>query len=189
MTTFVLIRHARVAIDPEVPADRWRLTPDAWESATRLREDATVSAATSWFSSPEPKAAGTARAAAGVLPVTEVPNLRELDRSSTGWLATADDHIRLVEEIFATPARSVRGCESADAAQKRFLAAMAQIVSEHTSETVAVVSHGIVLTLYFSWLQGLARPDLDLWKRLRLPDLAIVDPVARVVIQNFGASP
>jgi hypothetical protein len=46
-----------------------------------------------------------------------------------------------------------------------------------------------VLALYMAHLRGLPKVDFEAWQRIRLPDLAVVDPVARSVIRAFGAAP
>ena len=54
-----LVRHGRPVIDPSVPAARWPLAPDASKEVLPLRDRLPDTA--TWFSSPEPKALGTAR--------------------------------------------------------------------------------------------------------------------------------
>jgi len=44
----------------------------------------------------------------------------------------------------------------------------------------------IVLTLSLSALLDLPTPDLNTWRSIRFPDLAVVDPTAWKVIVGFG---
>jgi len=64
-----LVRHGRPVIERGRPAEEWQLDPSTYDDVWALREQLPTRAA--WFSSPEPKALGTAQlltdAAIGVL--------------------------------------------------------------------------------------------------------------------------
>jgi broad specificity phosphatase PhoE len=181
-----LIRHAPVVPDPARPPDQWLLSETSEALVAALASLPAAARVERFFSSPEPKALGTARIVAGARPIEAEPGLRELDRSTAGWLDTPDGYASLVAEILCAPERSIRGCEPAAEAQRRMVNAVERIVAGHRDRNVAIVSHGIALTLYLSALRGLALPDLDLWRRMRLPDLALVDPERRLVLEDFG---
>jgi broad specificity phosphatase PhoE len=136
----------------------------------------------SFATSPEPKAVATAVAAARGRSVLEAPGLAELDRSAVGWVARALDYVELVQAIFEQPAASVRGCEPAAAAVQRFSDAVASLRGEH----LAVVSHGLILTLYMAQLRGQTHAAVADWQRIALPDVAVVDLERGIVIQDFG---
>jgi hypothetical protein len=53
-------------------------------------------------------------------------------------------------------------------------------------ESVAVFSHGILLTLFMSAVRGLGRPDIDLWRSLRFPDIAVIDSESWQVVEEFS---
>jgi broad specificity phosphatase PhoE len=186
MSKQVLIRHAAVTVDPHERSDQWALSADGLNAASQLRADPDLAAATRIYSSPEPKALATAHAMAGERLVVALPKLVELDRRSAGWLGSADEYAALVAEILEQPEFSIRGCEPAVAAQARVVAEIDRLARDAGGEAIAVVTHGIVLTLYVSWLRGLPAPDLDLWRRLRFPDVAVVDHVGRIVVREFG---
>jgi broad specificity phosphatase PhoE len=66
-------------------------------------------------------------------------------------------------------------------------AAIHAVTRRHPDEDVAIVSHGLVLTLWLTELLGLdAAGTFDLWSRMRFPDLAVVDPVGRRVERDLG---
>jgi broad specificity phosphatase PhoE len=182
----ILVRHAAVTVDPREDAHQWRLSADGEVAATRLANVLQFGAVGQIYSSPEPKAIATACAVARGQAVVEIDGLAELDRRAAGWLGTSDDYAAMVAEIFRQPTVSVRGCETALAAQRRIVGAIDRLAGGARDEAIAVVSHGIVLTLYVSWLRGLAEPDLDRWRRMRFPDAAVVDHERRVVLSDFG---
>ncbi len=123
------------------------------------------------ISSGETKATETARILADHvgLPVEVRFDLGEIDRRSTGFV-TAERHERLADRLFAEPTVSADGWERADNAQRRVVAAVADIVSESSdsdsvgadSDSVraggetAVIGHGGVGTLLLCHLAGLA---------------------------------
>jgi broad specificity phosphatase PhoE len=185
MTKLVLIRHARVTVDPRLPADQWRLSAQGIEAASALCRDPAVAEVSLFYTSSEPKALATALAISGRQAVVQVPDLRELDRSAAGWLDTAAEYAALVEELFRHPDEPVRGCEPATVAQRRIVHAIDTLVAAHHGRTLAVVSHGIVLALYMCHVKRLARPDPAIWRSIGFPDLAVVDPVHRAVIVDF----
>jgi len=168
----VLIRHAAVTVEPNVPSSGWQLTPAGLRAASRLGKVDVIRAATVIATSPEPKATGVAAAIANGRRVREVADLSELDRSRAGWLASEAEYAQLVRQIFEQPLDSIRGCESASHAQARFVAAIDALREQHPSAVLGVVSHGLVLSLYVAYIRGLPAPDLADWQRLGMPDLA-----------------
>jgi broad specificity phosphatase PhoE len=80
---------------------------------------------------------------------------------------------------------SIDGCESADAALARFERAVNRQLNLCSVPVLAVVSHGIVLTLYLASQLGKA-PDFSLWQALRMPDYAVIDLHPWQMIKPFG---
>ena len=71
-------------------------------------------------------------------------DLREVDRSATGYLIHAE-HEATANEMFSNPDVSARGWEKARVAQARIVEAVHNIVaSDGTTGTLAIVSHGAV---------------------------------------------
>jgi len=106
------------------------------------------------FSSAERKATDSAAHLADhlSLPVTEVAELGENDRSSTGYLP-AHEFEQVANAFFAEPHRSVRGWERAIDAQTRVVTAAHKIsAATRGLAAVAIVSHGAVGTLLYCYL-------------------------------------
>ena len=86
------------------------------------------------------------------MPYTKVTALGENDRSSTGFLAP-DEFELTADQFFAWPDQSIRGWETAKAAQSRIVAAVVGIVrTDLTGGAIAIVSHGAVGTLLYCYL-------------------------------------
>lgn len=84
----------------------------------------------------------------------ELGDLGENDRSATGFLPPSEFE-QVADAFFASPHLSVRGWETALAAQSRITSAIEQIVSKDgTTGNIAVVSHGAVGTLLYCKLAG-----------------------------------
>jgi len=181
----VLVRHAAVRVQSAVATSRWELSDDGRLAAAELRRNSALAKVGLIVTSPEPKATATAIALADGRPVLERDDLRELDRSAAGWLCTELEYVALVAEILASPARSARGCEPAAAAQQRLVRVVGDLLASSTDD-VAVVSHGIVLSLYLAHVRGKASVDLEAWRRMRMPDLAVVDADRAEVLVDFG---
>ncbi|WP_225768211.1 histidine phosphatase family protein [Inquilinus sp. Marseille-Q2685] len=150
------ITHPDVLIDPAVPVPDWPLSERGRERMRAVLDQPWAPRLRSLFCSTERKARDGAAilAAALGLPVTELEDLGENDRSSTGYLpklefeATAD-------AFFARPQESVRGWERAADAQRRIVAALDEILRRAPAEgDIAIVSHGGVGALLLCHLEN-----------------------------------
>lgn len=162
----LLIRHAQTSKNKSLPPETWRLDPAGADALDSLRDAWPWQEVANWFSSPEPKALETA---AGLTdrPVQSVPELAELQRR---W---SDDYVGSVGRLFgdtASPAEP--GWETGDDALRRFDRALREIV-EASEGDVAVVSHGLVISLWAGALRG-GSVDHDEWRSLGFPDLLVL---------------
>lgn len=151
-----LITHPDVLIDPAVPVPDWPLSPRGRERMQMVLRLPWMAGVRALFSSTERKAIDGAAilAAALALPVTELEDLGENDRSSTGYLPKLEFEA-MADTFFARPEGSVRGWERAIDAQRRIVAAMAEVLCRAPAEgDIAVVSHGGVGALLLCHLQG-----------------------------------
>lgn len=152
----IFITHPNVVISREVPVPRWPLSE-------RGRQRMRAGLAQPWvrdvgavWCSTEQKAIDGAEilAAHRSLPYATDEALGENDRSATGFLPP-DEFERVADQFFARPHESVRGWETAAAAQARIVAAVARIADhDRSGGTLAFVSHGAVGTLLWCALAG-----------------------------------
>lgn len=170
MTTLWLIRHGRPRIDPLEPPDAWPLEPDGGAVAA-LREHLPRHAV--WYSSPEPKAVGTARLlTAGQVVV--VDDLREAVRPAR-WLDDASAFEAVVRRSLLVPdVPAADGWEPASATRARVEAAVRALLAIHDGGEVVLVGHGTAWTLLVASLTQ-QLPDLAAWATMRMPDLAVLD--------------
>ncbi len=90
-----LVRHGRPLMDRSRPADEWELDPAYADDVRALRDRLPRHAA--WYSSPEPKAIGTALLLTEE-PVEVVPDLREHERHTTDWIEPFEPVVRRAVE-------------------------------------------------------------------------------------------
>ena len=182
-----LVRHASVDVRPEQPGPQWHLSAQGRAEAEALAADPFWQDLRVLFTSPEPKAVGTAQriAAPHGLPIGIAPDLREVEgRAWTGPDAYQEQVQRYLR------GEAIDSWEPKDRAQRRVRACIDGILADDSSSRVAVVSHGLILTLYLADLLKLeGAAAYELWSAIRFPDVAVVDPAAGAVVQRFGERP
>ena len=152
------ISHPDVVKDPTIPVPRWPLSERGRARMTALLARPWVAEISAVYCSDEQKALDGAAILAGHRGLTPivVPALGEVDRSSTGWLPE-EEHAAAARLLFARPAESVRGWETAAQAQGRVVQAIEGILlsaGEQEDRKIAIVAHGAVGTFYLCHLLG-----------------------------------
>ena len=169
LSTLFLIRHSLPVLDQSLPASQWRLTPEGRQRALHLAERLAGRGITLVMSSHEPKAVQTAEiiAAHCRIPMDQADNLHEHERPLAGFSSQVEFEA-IVYEFYANPARLIFGNETADQAYIRFSAAVDGLLHSYPGETLAVVSHGTVMTLFVSRRCGIE--PFPFWRSLQMPD-------------------
>lgn len=149
MKIVYIITHPDVMVDPDVPVPRWPLSERGVERMRALLHQPWIADVTAIYCSTEQKAIDGAEVLAQhlSLPVHQVAELGENDRSATGFLPP-DEFQATADQFFAHPNTSIRGWETAAAAQQRIVRAVNGVIGqEPLSGAIAIVSHGGVSTL------------------------------------------
>ena len=174
MARLILIKHCPPQIDPAVISHRWVLSEDGRTCCAWLADAMRREGVMRLYSSLEPKALETAALIAVRLGLDLCPraDLQENDRTGLGFVSGEDLEERM-QHYFGSPELLVVGNETADAARIRFLSAIRTIQHSDPAETIAVVTHGTVISL----LAGMdERVDAyDFWKMLGLPSYVVLD--------------
>lgn len=173
MSLFRYISHARVIQDPEVPVPQWSLSDDGVRTTEAMLSAPWVADIGRVVCSAETKARMGAQILADHLGLdVEVrSDSGETDRSATGYVSH-ERHEALAKRFFADPTTSADGWETAEAAQRRVVQALADLLIEPGKSSgaghdgadgqpdarpdIAVVGHGGVGTLLRCHLAGLA---------------------------------
>ena len=159
-----VVSHPEVQVDPATPVPGWGLSEAGRARLGRLLELPWARSAAFVASSAERKALQTAQAVAAAAgrDVHVDEELGENDRSATGFVPPQEFEA-LADAFFAHPGRSVRGWETADAAQRRVVRAVDRVLgrareagADPAESTVVVATHGGVGTLLQCALRGVA---------------------------------
>jgi len=180
--TLYLVRHAETR-RTALPAETWPLSEQGFQQVRKLAELPFWSEVDLICTSLEPKALQTAQIVAErhSLPIEPAFDLRELRRTGD----RVADYEAAVREVLENPTTCFHGWEPAGEAQTRIVTAIERLLMLYEGETLAVVSHGLVLTLYLAYLTDTA-PTLDLWHSLPFASATRVDPEARTVLNHFA---
>jgi 2,3-bisphosphoglycerate-dependent phosphoglycerate mutase len=177
VTTVVFVRHAQSAPSPDLPEAAFPLSEKGERQAEALVPVLTSLGVTALVSSPFVRAVGTLRpfANAAGLPLALDEDLRE--RKLAGqWLPDIKAAEAAVRRSFAEPAFAFPGGESAETCTARFEAAVRRAVAANPGGTVALASHGGILSHAIAHYQE--RPPFDFWRDMRNPYLFIFDYAA-----------
>lgn len=158
----LFITHTEVVIDPHAPIESWPLSDVGRARMSRFADGLSGAGVTAVWSSAERKAMDGAQILAerlGVSPKVDA-GLGENDRSATGYIAPPE-FWNVVAEFFARPDVSVRGWETARAAQARIVAGVERVLAAEPLGRVVIVSHGGVARLLSAQLEGCAIGEED----------------------------
>lgn len=178
MSHLYLIRHPVTRPDPAVPASEWDLSDGGRLQRDMLLEAPFWGSVTQVYTSSQYKTKTVGQAAFAILgiPTQAIADLDEARRDT--WFGT-EAFQAAQQAFFAQPDRPpVPEWESADAARARFVAAMDGILAQHPAdESLAVVTHATVLTLYLAHLRHEA-PEYEFWRTIGFAEVFAVDRAA-----------
>ncbi len=176
-----LVRHAETEPSNQ-PVELWPLSEAGREQATKLAGQPFWEDVDLICTSLEPKALQTVQIVRERhdLPMEPAFDLHELRRPS-GPIA---DYAEAVRQALANPAASVHGWEPAGEAQTRILVAIERLLMLHEEMSIAVVSHGLVLSLYLAHLIG-TEPSLELWRSIPFASAIQVDVEAGKIVARY----
>lgn len=159
-----MIRHALSAVDPNVDSREWGLAPGALEEAEDLARVLPPDIHDTVWTSSERKAVETAGAIARVrgLRIDIDDRFGEVRRPWTGGDYSAEARRYLSGDV-------PDGWEPPDDVVRRFSDAMNAL----PSEAVAVVDHGLALSMYVASIVSVDRPKF--WAALTFPDAWLLD--------------
>jgi broad specificity phosphatase PhoE len=162
------LRHAETTIDPSLPAREWSITPDGLQRARELAKSDAFCKIEGIVYSSEKKARQTADAFAEELDVDiyEIPELGELRRQHGEFLSNKE-YRYMVRETLMDWDHNVRGWESGAEALHRFAEGVKRINIMFYSRNILVVSHGLVLTLYFCQLRNFQSIAFERWTQMQ----------------------
>lgn len=181
MALLYLIRHARTQM-MGAAAERWPLSQEGQREAGVLARQSFWREIEVIFSSPEPKALQTAEPAARRwrIPIKRVDCLHELRRPRL-----IENYQEVIARLFAEPETSVAQLEPAAQAAERITSCIKDLVATHSEQTLAIVSHGLVLSLFLSQLED-RWPTVAEWRAIPFAGLTILDTETWHLVKNWS---
>jgi len=167
--TYVFLRHAKITKNTAEPSDKWVLSDEGIKyveevAATGIFDDVNVI-----ITSSQKKVIQTAYFLAERLgkDIITNPSLNEIDKGSV-LIEDPIEYENQVVKVLEKPDESISEWETANQALKRFQLGMNRIEQEHSHKKILIVTHGIVLTLYFaSILKESTEDTISRWKKLK----------------------
>jgi broad specificity phosphatase PhoE len=162
------LRHAETKVNLSKPARDWPITKKGAALARELAKSERFSEINGIIHSSETKAKQTAEAFAEGLDVQmyQLSGLDELARNHEGKL-NDEEYRERVHRTLREPEKSVPGWESGTSALKRFEDAVRKVDIMFHQKNVLIVSHGIIMTLYFCKLKGFEAIAYERWGQLK----------------------
>jgi len=167
-TELILLRHAEPQIQIELAPSQWGLSSDGKSQAVKLALSGVFNDVDVFISSTEPKAFQTAALVAlrQKKTVDRNPLFNELNRDG-GFYLTSSQYKIAVHTVLKDNSYKIDGWETATGALNRFKRGIEDVLAKYDSQRVLITTHGIVLTLFFSYL-------LEVETNIPIPEIALV---------------
>lgn len=181
MAELLIVRHAQVTADFTQPSAKWTISPEGIDASRQLARDVSFYSIDGIYSSPEPKAVATAEIIGRErgMKVQVMDDLRELYAPT---IPDPHEFFCRVQSYFA--GQGDDEFETYEKAESRIVGCVHAIIKQTHKRPVAVVSHGRILTVLFSyWWKRPAR--IIEWQAIRFPDLSVVNLDSRTVDRGF----
>lgn len=170
----ILVKHSLPEVVESLPAKQWKLSEEGRTRAKLLAERIVPYQPEVVVCSTELKAKETAEIIARTYQMEfhVAGGLHEHDRSKVPYLSR-DELDTSIRGFFQKPDTLVFGKETANQAHARFERAVRFVLNSYLHQTIVIVAHGTVISLYVSRLTGVS--DLSLWQELGLPSFVVLD--------------
>jgi len=173
MRNVILIRHSAVTIEVGVSARAWQLSENGRCRTQKRTSQIADHHPTRIITSEENKAVETGQILAEALgiPWQTAVNLHEHERRTVPYFTSREEFETAVARFFARPDELVLGEETANQARNRFETAVHTLIVQHPADTLAIVTHGTVLTLFLAHHNNFS--PFPFWQQLSLPDFFV----------------
>lgn len=168
MRKIIFVRHSISRIEPEISPQKWGLTDEGIKRCNLLARKLSGHDPDIIITSNELKAQQTGNIIARCmgLPIQFGKNIHEHLRES-GGIVSDQVFTKRIAKMFSQPDELVFGLETARAALDRFSNSVEMIMNTYPEMTPAIVTHGTVMSLYYSEITG--NDPFRFWEMLGLP--------------------
>lgn len=182
MTTIIFIRHAPTTINKDIPAKNWSLTANSRVLCTILAQKIKHHNIKQIYTSSEKKAQLTGQYIADELELKNLtisPNIQET--ASSTFYETQAEFREKVKLAMQYPHELRFGTETFHDAKSRFSAQVENLAQQHLNQTIAIVTHGRILSMYLGDIMQEA-PEI-IWDRLQMPAFAVLSWEEKTIIE------
>jgi len=189
MPHLYLIRHPRTHVDPARQPHEWGLSELGRGQVIKLNEAPFWKNVTTLYSSNQPKAIEAAQIIGKTheIEVIALPGLAEVWRGTEVYLSAAE-YDNVLGRFFSLPNFSIEGWERATNALARFSETIKYLIDQHPGKSVAILSHGTILTLYTAMLDH-QNPTLERWREIGFATVAAVEIASMLLVSSFISAP
>ena len=175
--SIVFLRHAETVVDQKIPVDKWAISEKGKEKTREIVNSGCFDDIEIVFASEEMKAIQTASFVSerlGKKIITD-SDFNELRREG-GYISSKDLYENQVKKLFEEGSSEIEEWEEARSALRRIMRAIDHIDNEYTNMKILVVSHGIILSLYFNHILGITKDKhFNRWKKMEFCGWGIVE--------------
>lgn len=172
----IFLRHAQTSVNLSKPARNWVLSEEGMRKMKSIAKDVIFDNIDIVYSSTEKKAIQTA------FFISEIKGKKIITKKSFDELKRKKPlenkmlYEDAVAKVFKNPSQAVLEWETAEEALIRFSREVEKIDKENKDKIILIVSHGLVLSLYFANLLKIPKEEIfGRWKRLEFCAWGIVE--------------
>ncbi len=172
----IFLRHAETKITNQIIVSKWILTDKGKDEAELLLKSAFFDDLGLIITSNEEKAFETALPLAVRLnkPIIREKKLNEIGRDNGIFFITKEEYNRNIKLCMENRKRSFNNWETANHALKRFSKKVKDIEKKNTKKKILIVSHGVVINLYFAKILGCLDFIFERWLSNSFCDYGII---------------
>ena len=178
LTHLILVRHSISQPQPGISAHHWTLTAEGQARCAALAVQLRPFQITRIASSDEPKAVATAQLLTAHLetasPLIIDSDFGETRRETAPYFDSEGEFHAAIRVAMNQPDQVVFGEEAFNDARHRFTAALGRLIDTYHSETLAVVTHGTIMSLLLG--HASEQDTFEIWRSLSMPAFAVFTP-------------
>ena len=157
----IFLRHARIKKDSDSHSEKWVLSDEGIKYIEEMFAAGTFDDVDVIISSSQKMCIQTAFFLSERLgkEIITNPGLNEIEKG-VKLIETSDEYMELAKEVLTNYEKSIANWEPANKAFKRYQMTIERIDKEYNHKKILIVSHGIVMNLYFTHMLKLPLSNL-----------------------------
>ncbi len=172
----IFLRHAETKITNQLIVSKWILTDKGKEEAELLLNSALFDDIELIITSNEAKASETALPLVLRLnkPIIREKKFNEIERDKGNFFTMKEEYNRNIKLCVENRNKSFNKWETANHALKRFSKKVNNIEKKYNKKKILIVSHGVVINLYFAKILGCLESIFERWLSNSFCDYGII---------------